>query len=47
MDLKNQSKFPDIKKDELIIKINLIKKILKIDININVKEMEKNIFCIK
>ena len=47
MDLKNQSKFPDIKKDEIIKRINLIKKILKIDININVKEMEKNIFCIK
>jgi len=47
MDLKNQSKFPDIKKNEIIKRINLIKKILKLDININVKELEKNIFCIK
>ena len=47
MDLKNQSKFPDIKKDEIIKRINLIKKILKLDTNISVKEMEKNIFCIK
>ena len=35
MDLKNQSKFPEYK-DEIIKRINLIKKILKLDININV-----------
>lgn len=47
LDNKNKSKFPDISKEEIVNKINILKNIINSEKNFQIIELEKNIFHIK